>query len=70
MDETLALGDHAMDKITEMEGTITAAASYLHGQDRLELTCLDKAGRPIELWGPVDRFAPVFTISVAPEEVS
>lgn len=43
------------DELTGFEGTCTAYAVYLTGNDRVMLEGMDTTNRPIECWFDVDR---------------
>ena len=65
---TIELGDKALDPVTRMVGIVTVLAHYLHGPDRLELTGMDAAGRPIERWITAHQ-CELVSKAGAPEEV-
>lgn len=43
------------DEVTGFEGTCTACARYLTGNDRVLIEGIDTTGRPIEEWFDIDR---------------
>lgn len=49
------LGKDANDTVTGFHGTVTGVGIYLGGPARVEITAVDREGKPVECWFNLDR---------------
>lgn len=53
------LGEHAKDKVSGLEGTITGLCQFLTGSDRVEITTAATDGKFDSQWFDVERVVSV-----------
>lgn len=53
--ENIELGSKVKDKVTGVEGTVTAKCIYLYGPIRCGIELVDNSGTHIERWFEIER---------------